>query len=284
MPSPTPPAEPCPNPTIPTSGTATPLTRHGQTVAIVTHHSEPAELERGLGAGDPRSPSTTSDCRPRCSRQLDDLRASRARIVATADARRRRLERDLHDGAQQRLLAFARRSPALSRRRSAAMARGNGPKSRPRWPTVVELAVETIAKLRAESTPTRSLPGDPRTRPASGRRSIVAGSGPLTVRDQRDARPASCPFMPPSLRGSRLHRSLRRRRSTSPHRDGRAPAVAVASVRVANAGGASRHRDRRRRRPVPGVAGHRPRGGSGLVPSADRVDAAGTSIRAEVPV
>jgi signal transduction histidine kinase len=38
--------------------------------------------------------------------QLEDLRASRARIVDAADAERRRLERDLHDGAQQRLLAL----------------------------------------------------------------------------------------------------------------------------------------------------------------------------------
>ena len=38
--------------------------------------------------------------------QLDEVRASRARIVATGDAERRRLERDLHDGAQQRLLAL----------------------------------------------------------------------------------------------------------------------------------------------------------------------------------
>ncbi len=36
--------------------------------------------------------------------QLVEVRASRARIVEAADAERRRLERDLHDGAQQRLL------------------------------------------------------------------------------------------------------------------------------------------------------------------------------------
>ena len=38
--------------------------------------------------------------------QLDEVRASRARIVAAGDVERRRLERDLHDGAQQRLLAL----------------------------------------------------------------------------------------------------------------------------------------------------------------------------------
>ncbi len=36
-----------------------------------------------------------------------ELQASRARIVAAADAARRRIERDLHDGAQQRLVALA---------------------------------------------------------------------------------------------------------------------------------------------------------------------------------
>jgi signal transduction histidine kinase len=39
-------------------------------------------------------------------RQLAEVQASRARIVEATDAERRRLERDLHDGAQQRLLAL----------------------------------------------------------------------------------------------------------------------------------------------------------------------------------
>jgi signal transduction histidine kinase len=38
---------------------------------------------------------------------LHELRSSRARIVELGDAERRRIERDLHDGAQQRLLAIA---------------------------------------------------------------------------------------------------------------------------------------------------------------------------------
>jgi signal transduction histidine kinase len=40
-------------------------------------------------------------------RQLEDVRASRARLVEAADTERRRLERDLHDGAQQRLVGLA---------------------------------------------------------------------------------------------------------------------------------------------------------------------------------
>lgn len=39
-------------------------------------------------------------------RHAEELRASRARIVASADAERRRIERDLHDGAQQRMISL----------------------------------------------------------------------------------------------------------------------------------------------------------------------------------
>ena len=39
-------------------------------------------------------------------RQAEQLRASRARVVSAADAERRRIERDLHDGAQQQLVAL----------------------------------------------------------------------------------------------------------------------------------------------------------------------------------
>ena len=63
------------------------------------------------------SPIEGSDGRPRlllCGlditerlRHEDELRASRARIVEAGDAERRRLERNLHDGAQQRLVSLA---------------------------------------------------------------------------------------------------------------------------------------------------------------------------------
>jgi PAS domain S-box-containing protein len=39
--------------------------------------------------------------------RLEELAASRARIVTAGDVERRRLERNLHDGAQQRLVALA---------------------------------------------------------------------------------------------------------------------------------------------------------------------------------
>ena len=40
-------------------------------------------------------------------RRADELRFSRARVVAAGDAERRRIERDLHDGAQQHLVAIS---------------------------------------------------------------------------------------------------------------------------------------------------------------------------------
>jgi signal transduction histidine kinase len=54
------------------------------------------------------------------------LAASRARLVAAADETRRRIERDLHDGVQQRLISAnlaLRRSPAL---REGVARRGAG--------------------------------------------------------------------------------------------------------------------------------------------------------------
>ena len=50
--------------------------------------------------------------------RLEELRASRVRIVAAADRERRALERDLHDGAQQRLVTLGL-SIRLARRRRA---------------------------------------------------------------------------------------------------------------------------------------------------------------------
>ena len=46
----------------------------------------------------------------------EELAASRARLVAAADEARRRIERDLHDGAQQRLVATALTLTLLGRK------------------------------------------------------------------------------------------------------------------------------------------------------------------------
>jgi signal transduction histidine kinase len=72
--------------------------------------------------------------------QLAEVRASRARIVAAADAERRRIERNLHDGAQQRLVTL---SLALGLAASHADAAGSGALSRAQ-----DDVEEAIAELR----------------------------------------------------------------------------------------------------------------------------------------
>ena len=65
-----------------------------------------AEVDRALG---PSARLALGNERLRAEQlaRLGELIALRRRIVATGDAERRRLERDLHDGAQQRLLALS---------------------------------------------------------------------------------------------------------------------------------------------------------------------------------
>ena len=90
----------------------------GLVVAERTVDSEPfdedeehvlAELSRrvGLTFRNLRLDSALQASLDELRRQATELRASRARVVAAADAERRRIERDIHDGAQQRLIALA---------------------------------------------------------------------------------------------------------------------------------------------------------------------------------
>jgi signal transduction histidine kinase len=67
-----------------------------------------AELARqvGLAMRNVRLDSDLHASLEELRRQAEELRASRARVVAAADAERRRIERDLHDGAQQYLVGL----------------------------------------------------------------------------------------------------------------------------------------------------------------------------------
>jgi signal transduction histidine kinase len=88
--------------------TSTALLRDGAEVALLTH--KPGLLDDGALAEElaaaARLGLENERLHAELLAQLADLRASRARIVTTGDAERRRLERDLHDGAQQRLVAL----------------------------------------------------------------------------------------------------------------------------------------------------------------------------------
>jgi signal transduction histidine kinase len=62
-------------------------------------------LGRGYGAYAELLLGSNED--PALTAQMSDLRDARSRIIEAADAERRRIERDLHDGAQQRLVALS---------------------------------------------------------------------------------------------------------------------------------------------------------------------------------
>jgi signal transduction histidine kinase len=94
----------------PGSGRAwTAVERDGRRVAAIVHDAEldtGPELVNAVAAAAALALDNErlkADLRAR----VEDLRVSRARIVEAADAARRRLERDLHDGAQQQLVSLA---------------------------------------------------------------------------------------------------------------------------------------------------------------------------------
>jgi signal transduction histidine kinase len=68
-----------------------------------------AELARQLGLAlhNLQLDSALQESLRELQRRAEELQASRARVVAAADAERRRIERNLHDGAQQHLVALA---------------------------------------------------------------------------------------------------------------------------------------------------------------------------------
>jgi signal transduction histidine kinase len=85
------------------------LERAGQPVAALIHDAavdnNPELVEAAAAVA--RLALENERLQAEIKAQLQQVRASRARIVATGDAERRRIERDLHDGAQQRLVTLS---------------------------------------------------------------------------------------------------------------------------------------------------------------------------------
>jgi signal transduction histidine kinase len=84
------------------------IRRGSRTVAEVRYKAELAGAEQVLGTA-VRSAGLALEhvaAQARLRAELADLAASRRRILEDGDAERRRLERDLHDGAQQRLIGL----------------------------------------------------------------------------------------------------------------------------------------------------------------------------------
>jgi signal transduction histidine kinase len=87
----------------------TPILRDGQTVAALLHHPailDGEALRREIGTAAELA-IDNERLRAEALVQLRELKASRLRLVEAGDAERRALERDLHDGAQQRLVSLS---------------------------------------------------------------------------------------------------------------------------------------------------------------------------------
>jgi signal transduction histidine kinase len=65
------------------------------------------QVTRGLARADTALARALLGARPDLAARVAELQDSRDRVVDAAEAERRRIERDLHDGAQQRLVALA---------------------------------------------------------------------------------------------------------------------------------------------------------------------------------
>ena len=205
-----------------------------------------------------RSPATCATSPTACAPR-QELRASRARLVEVADAERQRIQRNLHDGAQQRLTAVLldARPARASRRRATGAAR---PRDR-----------------RARGRP----PGDPRARerPAPAGALASAASSPRSRRSRCARRSPSsstrCPTgrLPEPVEAAAYY----------------VVAEALANVHKHAGASASSSRADARRRAVcssrsPTTASAAPtHEGSGLRGLADRVEALGGHLALESP-
>jgi signal transduction histidine kinase len=92
------------------SGRATtPISRDGVPVAVLLHDAALLDEPRLLASVAVATGMTIQNAQLQVElkARLQELRGSRVRILEAEQAERRRLERDLHDGAQQRLIALS---------------------------------------------------------------------------------------------------------------------------------------------------------------------------------
>jgi signal transduction histidine kinase len=94
----------------PGSGRSTaPIERDGRKLGLLVYDASLDDDPELVGAVAATAAIALDDARLQAESadRLAELRASRERLVTAGDAERRRLERDLHDGAQQRLVSVA---------------------------------------------------------------------------------------------------------------------------------------------------------------------------------
>ena len=133
-------------PVAPANGRWTEVELRGRRVAAIRHDpalAEEPQLVRAAGAAAAlalENERLAAELRAR----IEELHASRARLVEAGDVERRKIERDLHDGAQARMVALAVRLGSARRK-----ADGN--------PELTALLDESRAELQASLDELREL-------------------------------------------------------------------------------------------------------------------------------
>jgi len=125
------------------------LEHDGEPLAAIVHDPsllEEPELVSAAGAA-ARLALENAQLQAETRAQLAQVKESRVRIVAAADEERKRIERDLHDGAQQRLAALA------VQLRTAQKRLGEGAAD----PAVDALLDSAVAELQAANAELREL-------------------------------------------------------------------------------------------------------------------------------
>lgn len=124
------------------SADALEVERAGRTVARVQFHASRAETELVRAVVHEAEPELdNAGLRAAVLLQLEEVRASRARITTAQLEERRRVERNLHDGAQQRLLALAAQM-------QAALLNGDSTRLRAALETGVSESKVAVRELR----------------------------------------------------------------------------------------------------------------------------------------
>lgn len=240
------------------------LEQEGEPLAVLVHDPtlrDEEKLVEGVAAA-ARLALQNARLHAEVSAQLAKVKDSRARIVAAADEERRRIERDIHDGAQQRLVALALELRSAQRRLGEDVD-----------PELDQLLASAADELQVAVDELRELahgihPGILVQGGLAAALESLAGRSPVPVTVD-----ATQERLPPAVEGTAYFVASEALANVAKH-----AAASKASIRATRVNGTlviEIEDD--------GVGGAAARDGSGLRGLADRVEALGGRLRIESP-
>jgi signal transduction histidine kinase len=240
----------------------TTIEQEGEPLAVLVHDPillrEPKLVEAVAAAA--RLALQNARLAAEVNAQLEKVKESRSRLVAAADDERRRIERDIHDGAQQRLVALALEL------RSAQRRLGDGAD-----PELDELLTSTADQLQVAVEELRELARGihPAVLTESGLAAALEALAsrlrlPVTVEANVDRLPADIEATAYFVASEALQNVVKHSRATK----ARVSASHVNGILVVQV-------------VDDGVGGAKTNGGSGLRGLTDRVEAQGGRVRIE---